>query len=70
MIIIIYSLDTYLFIPSKQIMRVERIHSAKCRRPIVTQFHQAKLRFPMVHIVNQRISNSRLIARKRINLNN
>ncbi|XP_043214813.1 60S ribosomal protein L18a-like isoform X2 [Amphibalanus amphitrite] len=32
-----------------QIMRVEEIKAKDCKRPIVTQFHKAKIRFPLAY---------------------
>ncbi|KAL7641019.1 UNVERIFIED_CONTAM: hypothetical protein RMT77_008156 [Armadillidium vulgare] len=53
---------------SIQIMRVETIKSKKCRRPIVTQFHQANIKFPAVHIHKKKISKSRVIPKKMIKM--
>merc|ERR1712145_14519 len=32
---------------SIQVMRVETVPNSKCRRPIATQFHDSKIRFPL-----------------------
>ncbi|MCL4130790.1 UNVERIFIED_CONTAM: hypothetical protein GTU68_006781 [Idotea baltica] len=49
---------------SIQIMRVETVKSNKCRRSIVTQFHQSKIRFPLVHINKKPQNKTRIIPRK------
>jgi large subunit ribosomal protein L18Ae len=36
---------------SIQIMKVEEIPAAKCKRPHVTQFHNSKIKFPLTHRV-------------------
>jgi len=42
------------FVSSCQIIRVEEVAAAKCRRPQVKQFHDGKLRFPLPKRIEQK----------------
>ncbi|KAK3865094.1 hypothetical protein Pmani_022597 [Petrolisthes manimaculis] len=49
---------------SIQIMRVETVPNSKCRRPHTTQFHNSKIKFPLMHnrrknMLRDRITHSR-----------
>lgn len=49
---------------SIQIMKIEEIAAAKCRRPNITQFHNSKLKFPLTHRVKMRAHHPRFTARR------
>jgi len=47
-----------------QIMKIEEIAAAKCRRVGITQFHNEKLKFPLPHRVKMQKSHPRFTARR------
>ena len=49
---------------SIQIMRVESIAAAKCRRVNVQQFHNSKLKFPLPHRVKMPLHRPRFTTRR------
>ncbi|XP_035675670.1 60S ribosomal protein L18a-like [Branchiostoma floridae] len=49
---------------SIQIMKIEEIPAAKCRRPSVKQFHASKIKFPLPHRVTKRLHNPRFTTRR------
>jgi len=49
---------------SIQVMRVEEIAAAKCRRPNITQFHNTKIRYPLLHRVKMRTQHPRFTTRR------
>lgn len=49
---------------SIQVMRVEEIDAKKCRRPNITQFHNTKIRFPLLHRIKMRTHHPRFTARR------
>ncbi|KAG4072713.1 hypothetical protein HA402_001825 [Bradysia odoriphaga] len=49
---------------SIQIIKVEAIAASKCRRPHVKQFHDSKIRFPLVQRVHHKGSRALFSFRK------
>jgi len=49
---------------SIQVMRVEEIAAAKCRRPNITQFHNTKIRFPLLHRIKMKTQRPRFTTRR------
>jgi len=47
-----------------QIMKVEEIPASKCRRPLVTQFHDSNIKFPLPHRIAKRRNVPRFTTRK------
>jgi len=47
-----------------QIMKVQELAAAACRRPYVTQFHDSKLRFPLTHRVKLQAHAPRFTSRR------
>nr|AYV89130.1 60S ribosomal protein L18a [Tetranychus truncatus] len=46
-----------------QIIKIQSIPNSKCRRPNVTQFHKAKLRFPLPTKIDRRFHSPRFTTR-------
>lgn len=55
--------DNFCFV-SFQIIKVEAIAASKCRRPHVKQFHDSKIRFPLVQRVHHKGSRALFSFRK------
>ena len=49
---------------SIQIIKVEQVKSANCRRPLVKQFHNSKIKFPLPKRIQQRNLLPRFSVRK------
>merc|ERR1719216_450347 len=47
-----------------QIIKVEEIAAAKCRRANTLQFHNAKIKFPLTHRINKRLHAPRICTRR------
>ncbi|XP_076057482.1 ribosomal protein L18A isoform X2 [Oratosquilla oratoria] len=49
---------------SIQVMRVEVVENSKCRRPLVTQFHNAAIKFPLPCRVKRGVGSPRFTTRR------
>jgi len=49
---------------SIQIIKVEEVPASKCRRPHITQFHNAKIKFPLTQVIAKRKKVSRFTTRR------
>merc|ERR1712042_198714 len=49
---------------SIQVMRVEVIEKSKCRRPITTQFHDSKIKFPLPCRVKKDLGRARFTTKR------
>merc|ERR1739845_188663 len=49
---------------SIQVMRVEVIENAKCRRPITTQFHDSRIKFPLPCRVKKDLGRARFTTKR------
>ncbi|CAF4928126.1 unnamed protein product, partial [Rotaria sp. Silwood1] len=47
-----------------QIMKIKRLPAKECRRPHVTQFHDSKIKFPMVNKATKRLHHPRFTTRR------
>ncbi|CAF1433743.1 unnamed protein product [Adineta ricciae] len=47
-----------------QIMKIKRLAAKDCRRPHVTQFHDSKIKFPMVNKATKRLHHPRFTTRR------
>lgn len=50
----------YLF----QIIKVEQVKASQCRRPLVKQFHDSRIRFPLPKRIHQHTKMPKFSVRK------